>query len=741
MNEKVSVSLTGKDAAKLLEGLTKDPQLRSEDDPSILAEEQFPTDHHALLQGKTIGSSSDNIITILRWEKQHTPHLSEEQKVMLTEQKNKTAKLFQFTATTSSPWDEVQFNFWKHKVTNMVLSSISLALKDDYKSDVNKLLFATGEHNNVTVSSGDKRNISGLLICHPILLDSPFVEPAGIDQLLDDLLLERHPYTVAQANDGSGSYESDKAHVKIAALRAAALLALRNVYQVASHTFHVYLWDLIPGARENTSHVFTQVKEGRNQYAVEAKQAEANGLRLRPHSAKDTLTFLFKHFVKANSDQFIIKWMLILRHTRDPGVNLYEWCNSFGPLLRTYLRAADVEYLGAKEQQRLNKCITSQITDFEHATLSQISEKWKPITLAEGMFDLDELKKDISISDAKFATRKYKPTAIILEYLTARAAMQQVPLPSFMSKSTTQTKKRLSDARVDDRTKRYHKGRKRPLFLLDQDAEEGDDQDDQQDDGEQDELGPEAGDEENHEAYAFEPRKSFSPCTTAYCKEKNIAHTHSTDRCYKLHPQNGKGGKGTKGNSSLLFTKGRKGSPKGKGKFKGKGKGKGKPGKGKGDRKGKRPKGKDTRGLGRSLDDTCHFCKQPGHYKAQCPKFAALSSKPSYGRIRAKLSEEKVYVYDLLEDSVDEEVCWNCLCHECDWATCTPPVETLLFHDASNQFVEDGMWDMVSSAKSSHPPLTKEVFLQSSSTDDCWEDEAYGDQEDLGEDDESDEEN
>ncbi len=31
---------------------------------------------------------------------------------MLTEQKNKTAKMFQFTATTSNPWDEVQFNFW-----------------------------------------------------------------------------------------------------------------------------------------------------------------------------------------------------------------------------------------------------------------------------------------------------------------------------------------------------------------------------------------------------------------------------------------------------------------------------------------------------------------------------------------------------------------------------------------------------------------------------------------------------
>ncbi len=46
---------------------------------------------------------------------------------MSTEQKNKTAKLFQFTATTSNPWDEVQFNFWMHKVTNMVLSAIGLA--------------------------------------------------------------------------------------------------------------------------------------------------------------------------------------------------------------------------------------------------------------------------------------------------------------------------------------------------------------------------------------------------------------------------------------------------------------------------------------------------------------------------------------------------------------------------------------------------------------------------------------
>ncbi len=169
-----------------MEGLTKDPQLRADDDPSTMLEEQFPSEHHALLQGKTTGSSLDNIITILQWEKQHTPHLSEEQKGMLGVQKNKTAKLFQFTATNTNPWDEVQFTFWKHKVTNMVLSSIKLALKEDTSTDVNKLLFSTSDHNNVMITSGDKRNLSGLLICHPLLLNSPFEEPPRMNDLLDD---------------------------------------------------------------------------------------------------------------------------------------------------------------------------------------------------------------------------------------------------------------------------------------------------------------------------------------------------------------------------------------------------------------------------------------------------------------------------------------------------------------------------------------------------------------------------
>jgi hypothetical protein len=63
-------------------------------------------------------------------------------------------------------------------------------------------------------------------------------------------------------------------------------------------------------------------------------------------------------------------------------------------------------------------------------------------------------------------------------------------------------------------------------------------------------------------------------------------------------------------------------------------------------------------------------------------------------------------------------------CCVCDWMTCTPPVETLLFQEASRSFLEDRMWDMVSTAKASNPPLFKEMFLQTQGqAQDCWKDD------------------
>jgi hypothetical protein len=46
------------------------------------------------------------------------------------------------------------------------------------------------------------------------------------------------------------------------------------------------------------------------------------------------------------------------------------------------------------------------------------------------------------------------------------------------------------------------------------------------------------------ESFAFQQKSTFPHCITQFCKDRKIAHTHSTDRCYKLHPPKGKGAPG-----------------------------------------------------------------------------------------------------------------------------------------------------------------------------------------------------
>ena len=84
-----------------------------------------------------------------------------------------------------------------------------------------------------------------------------------------------------------------------------------------------------------------------------------------------------------------------------------------------------------------------------------------------------------------------------------------------------------------------------------------DDQDEHQDDNWDDGHEPSGECESDWDTLAFELEKSFPHCTTLFCKERNIVHTHSTDRCYKLHPSKGKGGS-SKGSSLSLFIKGGK---------------------------------------------------------------------------------------------------------------------------------------------------------------------------------------
>jgi hypothetical protein len=206
-----------------------------------------------------------------------------------------------------------------------------------------------------------------------------------------------------------------------------------------------------------------------------------------------------------------------------------------------------------EELQRVNKCITVQVTDFELAILAQSNDKWKPITLADGAFDLDELKRDISAADSKFSVRKYKPTALILEYLVSRAAKQGVSAPAFVTNKSPFVKKRKTpEDGLKRGAKRFKAGRSRPTYSMEQDTWDDESYDEAGDaDWEEDEAVDDDG-SSTWDTLAFQQKATFPPCITPYCKEKNIAHIHSTDRCYKIHPPKGKGSPAG-GRHSLLF--------------------------------------------------------------------------------------------------------------------------------------------------------------------------------------------
>ena len=117
-------------------------------------------------------------------------------------------------------------------------------------------------------------NIEGLQYLHPLLLDSPWEEPAQLDDLLIRLCAERDPVTYGQATSKS-QYERIKAKQKIRAGVLSMKQALRGIYKLNSDTFHSFLVDLIPKAGENKSHLYTRIKAEREHHLVRQRAYKA----------------------------------------------------------------------------------------------------------------------------------------------------------------------------------------------------------------------------------------------------------------------------------------------------------------------------------------------------------------------------------------------------------------------------------------------------------------------------------
>ncbi len=124
----------------------------------------------------------------------------------------------------------------------------------------------------------------------------------------------------------------NNAQQSVDAMKSSLKLLLARIQKVTSHTFHVFLRELIPGAKVGRSLLFTRIVEHRNQYLT-ATRSKKN---TKPYSALDTLKFIEDFYVQSNENSVHIAWTAILLHTRELLQPLYQWQASFDPLARKY---------------------------------------------------------------------------------------------------------------------------------------------------------------------------------------------------------------------------------------------------------------------------------------------------------------------------------------------------------------------------------------------------------------------
>ena len=635
--------ITTKSAYKLLQQLESDPQLQSIEDTSILKDEQYPVSFEPSIVNLKDNIPLTSAVTILKWnEATDSANLTKDQLQRMKAQRQKTIRNLGLNSTVDNPWDKIKFNFWKDRVTNICLGAAQAAFQAHDDTSTFKFLFTASDKSNTVIQRADQRNVQGMLLFHPILLKAPWEISSTIDADIDSLIQEKHPLVHARANSMGPwlAYElqlQQNARQQILSMESSLKLLLARIQKFTSHTFHVFLRELIPGAKIGRSLLFTRVVEHRNQYLARNR---AN-VGAKEYSALDTLSFIELNYVQNNENSVHIAWTAILLHTREVLLSLYQWQTSFDPLTRKYEQAKGTP-LNKAEFRKIKCLISKQITDEEKIILAGIDPSFTIDNVDKGAYVLRTFQDKLASNASRFQSKKYTPDTRILTYLRVRAKDFNVPLPLFMKKRVVDKGKGSSNP-------------KRPRSSVTLPSRS-------------------------------QPRLYNRPQT-------NVASFLTQTPKGKGH---GKGKVTTKGARSGVSStvsessstapprtpwsppihKGSHGTPPAS--FKGKGK-----------QKGKFSKGKDSRPLkgGASSQLICSFCHLHGHEERNCRKKNALHYSNSYQQARSQFDNRQQLVMDQLENSLfAPNVCSWCLQTNCTTTTCYPPDDPEFYTETTHLF-------------------------------------------------------
>jgi hypothetical protein len=194
-------------------------------------------------------------------------------------------------------------------------------------------LFAPDRDQSKGAVHNTKNNVQGMLLCHPILLNSPWQAPDDLDRQIEEMLKINEPAIVAWSLNTSGfnRYDQDNAIKALDVITTSIKQSLLRIYTMTSHSLHVLMRELIPKARADQSHLFTHWKGARTEHIINLRahhaKTRANTLpalsteELKPHSAEHTLRFLMDEYVEKDDDAPHYTWSNILTATRQPRVH------------------------------------------------------------------------------------------------------------------------------------------------------------------------------------------------------------------------------------------------------------------------------------------------------------------------------------------------------------------------------------------------------------------------------------
>jgi hypothetical protein len=259
-----------------------------------------------------------------------------------------------------------------------------------------------------------KNNVQGLLLYHPILLNSPWQAPEDLNGQIGQPLSTTESILMARAEkeDTETARDTKHAQKQMAVLHTSIKSILERIYKIMSHSFHVLLMDLISHARQDRSYLFTHTKGARTDHIMALRShhgkkreglPDLEGEELVPHSAKHTFQFLEDEYVEKDDDAVHYTWGDILTATRAPKTSLFAWVDSFTLLSLRY--GETIERIRAGRQNKINKVIAKQITNDEKLTIATLKPEYSSIKTLSGTYIFAELVKLLAQNITSFTKK------------------------------------------------------------------------------------------------------------------------------------------------------------------------------------------------------------------------------------------------------------------------------------------------------------------------------------------------